>query len=58
MKILTVNEVNGIKNALQETKRLIAKELMYSKDLQKSDKIEYYYAHKAKLESMLNSYEV
>lgn len=42
-------------SALQETKRLLAKELRYSPDLQKQDLIESYNKHIVKLENYLTT---
>lgn len=44
-----------IEKALEETKQLLAKELRYSPDLQKQDRIEFYNSHIVKLENYLTT---
>lgn len=50
---LTAEQVKRVKAAIVETQGLLAKEMRYSEDLRKQDKIAFYHAHIAKLENML-----
>lgn len=50
---LTTEQIKRVKQSIVETERLLNKQLSFSKDLQKTDMIEFYQNHIIKLNDML-----